>query len=123
MKIVVVIPARGGSKRIPRKNIKDFKGKPLIAWNIEKCKNIKEISDVYVSTEDSEIAEVAKQYGAKIIKRPKILSEDWVSTLPVLWHAGLKIKNWSILIHIQPNSPLLENIKCSRYCHFTTIFR
>lgn len=65
-KILAIIPARGGSKRIPRKNIKDFLGKPIIAYSIEAAIKSKLFDEVMVSTDDSEIAEVAKKYGAKV---------------------------------------------------------
>ncbi len=77
MKNVCLIPARGGSKRIPRKNIKEFHGKPLIAWSIECAISSNLFEDVYISTDDDEIAEIASKYGAKIpFKRPKDISND-----------------------------------------------
>jgi N-acylneuraminate cytidylyltransferase len=65
-KNLCIIPARGGSKRIPRKNIKDFLGKPIIAYSIEAALNSDLFDEVMVSTDDEEIAEVAKRYGAKV---------------------------------------------------------
>lgn len=77
-KNICLIPARGGSKRIPKKNIKEFNGKPLIAWSIECALLSKLFKDVYVSTDDLEIASIAKKYGAKIpFIRPKELSDDY----------------------------------------------
>lgn len=107
-RVVIVIPARGGSRRIPRKNIKEFKGKPLLCHTIHKCREIKEIDDIYVSTEDNEISSRAMSCGANVIRRPSELSKDNVSTLPVLWHAAFQIDDWDIMIHIQPNSPNLK---------------
>ncbi len=85
---VVIIPARGGSKRIPRKNIKEFCGKPMIAWSIEAARESGCFSRVVVSTDDVEIAEVARQYGAEVpFMRPVELSDDHTGTLPVIRHA------------------------------------
>ena len=75
-KFITIIPARGGSKGIIDKNIINIAGKPLIAWSIEQSINTDFISDTYVSTNDSKIAEVAIFYGAKIIWRPDKLCDD-----------------------------------------------
>jgi pseudaminic acid cytidylyltransferase len=83
-----VIPARGGSKRIPRKNIKIFNDKPIIAYSIEAAINSKCFDRVIVSTDDNEIAEVAKKFGAEVpFIRPKELSNDYTPTTPVIKHA------------------------------------
>ncbi|MFH4258543.1 pseudaminic acid cytidylyltransferase, partial [Acinetobacter baumannii] len=63
---LAVIPARGGSKRIPRKNIKDFYGKPMIAWSIEAAPKSECFDEVWVSTDDQEIADIAVKFGAKV---------------------------------------------------------
>jgi N-acylneuraminate cytidylyltransferase len=85
---VAVIPARGGSKRIPRKNIKDFCGKPMIAWSIEATQASGLFDHVIVSTDDHEIAEVAKQWGAEVpFMRPAELSNDYAGTTEVIAHA------------------------------------
>jgi pseudaminic acid cytidylyltransferase len=85
---VAIIPARGGSKRIPRKNIKDFCGKPMIAYSIEAALDSKLFDRVVVSTDDQEIADIAKQYGAEIpFMRPPELSDDHTATIPVIAHA------------------------------------
>jgi len=82
---IAIIPARGGSKRIPRKNIKDFFGKPIIAYSIEAALNSGVFDEVMVSTDDIEIAEIAKKYGAKIpFFRSSELSNDMAMTAPVL---------------------------------------
>ena len=79
MKNICLIPARGGSKRIPNKNIKNFHGKPLIAWSIEAAKSSGLFESIYISTDDIKIAKIAKSYGAKIpFLRPKNLSNDFV---------------------------------------------
>jgi len=83
-----VIPARGGSKRIPRKNIKDFNGKPMIAYSIETALKSNFFDRVIVSTDDQEIAAVAKGYGAEVpFMRPKELADDYAGTLPVIKQA------------------------------------
>jgi pseudaminic acid cytidylyltransferase len=85
---IAVIPARGGSKRIPRKNIKSFCGKPMIAWSIEAALQSGCFDHVVVSTDDGEIADVARQCGAQVpFMRPPILSDDHTGTIPVIRHA------------------------------------
>lgn len=85
---IAVIPARGGSKRIPRKNIKDFFGKPMIAWSIEAARVSGLFDHVIVSTDDAEIAAVAKQWGAEVpFVRPAELANDYVGTTEVIAHA------------------------------------
>lgn len=85
---VAIIPARGGSKRIPRKNIKDFFGKPLIAYSIEVALKSKLFDKVVVSTDDEEIAKIAIEYGAVVpFLRPKELSDDFTGTGAVINHA------------------------------------
>lgn len=85
---LAVIPARGGSKRIPRKNIKMFCGKPMIAWSIEAALQSGCFDKIVVSTDDEEIAEVARQYGASVpFLRPQELSDDYTGTIPVIRHA------------------------------------
>jgi len=84
--MLCVIPARGGSKGIPRKNLADCAGKPLIAWTIEQARAVEGL-DVVVSTEDDEIATVAAAYGAEVVVRPADLAEDTAATEPVVLHA------------------------------------
>lgn len=85
---VAIIPARGGSKRIPRKNIKEFFGKPMIAWSIEAAKKSGIFDRIIVSTDDEEIATIAKEWGAEVpFIRPAELSEDLTATIPVISHA------------------------------------
>ena len=85
---LAVIPARGGSKRIPRKNIKLFSGKPMIAWSIEAAKSSGLFERIIVSTDDDEIADVAKQWGAEVpFMRPEELANDHAGTAPVIAHA------------------------------------
>ena len=83
-----IIPARGGSKRIPRKNIKLFMGKPIIAWSIEAAIKSKCFKNIIISTDDEEIGEVARSYGAEMLfKRPSRLSDDYTGTKAVMKHA------------------------------------
>ena len=85
---LAVIPARGGSKRIPRKNIKHFDGKPVIAHSIQALLDSKVFDRVIVSTDDTEIAEVAKQYSAEVpFMRPSNISDDFATTGDVIKHA------------------------------------
>lgn len=85
---LAVIPARGGSKRIPKKNIKLFMGKPIIAWSIEAALQSQCFDHVIVSTDDFKIAEVAQRFGASVpFMRPDSLSDDHATTIPVVRHA------------------------------------
>ena len=85
---LAVIPARGGSKRIPRKNIRLFCGKPIIAWTIKAALESGCFDEIIVSTDDKEIADVALQYGATVpFMRPAGLSDDYAGTIPVISHA------------------------------------
>lgn len=90
---IAIIPARGGSKRIPRKNVKEFCGKPMIAWSIETAKASGLFDHIIVSTDDAEIAEIAKTWGAEApFTRPKELSDDYTATRPVVNHAIRQIE-------------------------------
>lgn len=85
---LAVIPARGGSKRIPSKNIKSFCGLPIIAWSIRAAIHSRCYDRIIVSTDDEEIAKVAKEYGADVpFKRPANLADDYTGTIPVIAHA------------------------------------
>lgn len=91
---IAVIPARGGSKRIPRKNVKYFCGKPMIAWSIEAAKRSNLFDRIIVSTDDAEVAEVAKQWGAEVpFVRPGELSDDYVGITEVISHATQWVLN------------------------------
>jgi N-acylneuraminate cytidylyltransferase len=97
---IAIIPARGGSKRIPRKNIKKFHGKPLIAYSIEAAKASGCFDKIIVSTDDEEIASVAKQYGAEVpFMRPADISDDFTTTLDVMQHAiqWCQHQQWKII--------------------------
>lgn len=85
---LAIIPARGGSKRIPRKNIKPFCGKPMIAWSIEAALTSDCFDQIIVSTDDQEIADIALEQGASVpFIRPAELSDDQTGTIPVIRHA------------------------------------
>ncbi len=112
MNTLVVIPARGGSKGIPRKNIRHLNGKPLIGYSIETAKKSKYVDKVIVSTDDTEIASIAEKYGAEIMFRPKHLASDEVPLDPVIYDVvdNLEKKGMSFeyIVTIQPTSPLLR---------------
>ena len=105
-KIVGIIPARGGSKGIPRKNIKLLCGKPLIQYSIEAALKSQCLGDVYVSTEDKEIAALSEKLGAKIIARPAHLAGDTVSTFDVIKQVDEVLGSSEIIVVLQPTSPL-----------------
>ena len=108
-KTIAIIPARGGSKGIPRKNLRPLGGKPLVAWTIEAALAATGIDAVYVSTEDNEIAEVARRYGAEIIERPVELATDTASSESVIIHALQVLGDTvDIVAFIQPTSPFLK---------------
>lgn len=117
---LAVIPARGGSKRIPRKNIKNFCGQPMISYSIKAAIKSSVFDKVVVSTDDNEIADIAKKYGALVpFLRPKELSDDITPTVPVISHAikyfdelGTKFQN---ICCIYACSPMLipDDIKLS----------
>ena len=110
---VAIIPARGGSKRIPRKNIKDFHGKPLIAYSIEVALKSKLFEKVIVSTDDEEIAKIAIKYGASVpFLRPKELSDDFTGTGAVVNHTLEYLKsigeNYDFVCTIYATAPFLD---------------
>lgn len=97
---LAVIPARAGSKRIPKKNIREFFGKPLIAWSIEQALKSSLFDSVVVSTDSTEIANIAKDWGAEVpFLRPITLSDDFTGTESVIFHA----LNWFEKLHALPD--------------------
>lgn len=111
LKILALIPARGGSKRLPGKNIKDLCGRPLIAWTIEAALNSKYLSKVVVSTDCDDIARISKEYGTKVpFIRPEEISSDVATTQDVVLHCldffKLKDEVFTHVILLQPTSPL-----------------
>ncbi|WP_046745278.1 acylneuraminate cytidylyltransferase family protein [Kordia zhangzhouensis] len=110
MKILAVIPARGGSKGVPGKNKKLLNGKPLIHYSIDAALQCKYISEVLVTTDDDEIIKISKSLGANVpFKRPEHLAEDTTPTLPVLQHAIAFLKEegkeFDAICLLQPTSP------------------
>ncbi len=135
MKIFALIPARGGSKEIPRKNVIPYKGKPLIVHSIEIAKKCGYIEKIYVSTEDKEISDISTQHGAIVIDRPMDLSQDLSTDFDVFQHfiSVVKIADDDIIVHLRPTYPernekLLDEciekfIKDSTYDSLRTVFR
>ncbi len=104
---LAIIPARGGSKRLPRKNILDLCGKPLIGWSIEAGFKSKYIDKVVVTSDDDKIIEISENFGAKTIKRPDELASDTATTFEVVEHTiENQEKNYDYIIILQPTSPL-----------------
>lgn len=94
---VAIIPARGGSKRIPRKNIKPFHGKPMIVWSIEAARKSGLFEKIIVSTDDAEISAIAKENGAEVpFFRPSSLADDHTPTVPVIAHAVSFLKEHGV---------------------------
>ena len=113
-KILAVIPARGGSKGIPRKNTRMLCGKPLIAYSIKTALNSEYVDTVLLSSDDEEIIEIANIFGAKTLKRPMQLAGDDVSLDPVIFHALINREkeeglNFDFVISMQPTAPLLSH--------------
>ncbi|MDK2090964.1 acylneuraminate cytidylyltransferase family protein [Aliarcobacter butzleri] len=106
-----IIPARGGSKGLPGKNIIDLAGKPLIAWTIEASLKSKYITKTIVSSDDNNILEISKKFGVETIKRPNELALDTTPTEPVIEHVLKSLENieqYDYLILLQPTSPLRD---------------
>ena len=106
---IAIIPARGGSRRIPRKNIRLFHGKPIIGYSIEAALASELFDDIVVSTEDDEIADVAKTYGASVLARDPALAADEVGTQAVIAAAcrQLALNDYDGVCAIYPCAPLL----------------
>jgi len=103
---LVIIPARGGSKRLPRKNILDLNGKPLIAYSIAAGLQSKYIDKVIVSSDDNEILEIAAKYKAETIKRPDFLASDTATSFDAIKHTIENLENYEYIVLLQPTSPL-----------------
>jgi CMP-N,N'-diacetyllegionaminic acid synthase len=107
VKAVAIIPARGGSKRLPRKNLRPLCGVPLIAWSIRAARDARLVSEVYVSTDDLEIATEAKRYGAEVVMRPAFMANDRSAIEEALYHAvettGCQP---DMVVTLQPTSPM-----------------
>ena len=106
---LAIIPARGGSKRLSRKNVLELGGKPLIAWSIEAAKESKYIDSVVVTSDDNEILSVAIQHGAQSLKRPAELASDEATTADTLVHVIKNMKEaYDYVVLLQPTSPLRD---------------
>ena len=113
MRVLGIIPARGGSKGIPRKNIKSLNGKPLLAYTIENALGAKRLDRLILSTEDDEIAELARSLGVDVpFKRPSELSNDEAPTFPVVLHAVKQMESvadsFDAVCLLQPTNPLRQ---------------
>jgi CMP-N,N'-diacetyllegionaminic acid synthase len=105
--LLVLIPARGGSKGIPRKNIKPLAGKPLIAWTIDAAKQANVVDRIVVTTEDEEIAAVARAFGAEVpFMRPPDLATDETPGIEPVLHALKRLPDYEWVLLLQPTSPL-----------------
>lgn len=110
--VLAIIPARGGSKGLPKKNIIDLAGKPLIAWTIEASLESKYITKTIVSSDSGEILEVSKKYGSEILKRPDELATDISSSEVVVKHALESVEEkFEYIILLQPTSPLRSTLE------------
>ena len=114
MNILAVIPARGGSKGIPKKNVRMMVGQPLISYAINNAKKCNLIDDIVVTTDNEEIASIAKFYGVQIIMREAKLAKDNVTLDPVIYDATVKMekkleKKYDVVITLQATSPLLKS--------------
>ncbi len=110
---VAIIPARGGSKGIPRKNLVDICGKPLIAWSILQAREARQIDSVWVTSDDDEILAVAESYGAITIRRPAKISSDqassesaWIHALDAIEGQGVSV---DVVVAMQATSPIRES--------------
>ena len=103
---LAIIPARGGSKRLPRKNVLDLCAKPLIAYTIEATLKSKYIDKVIVSSDDEEILNISSNFGADIIKRPYELANDTATTFDTIKHTIDNFENYDYIVLLQPTSPL-----------------
>jgi CMP-N-acetylneuraminic acid synthetase len=107
--VLGLVPARGGSKGVPRKNLALLGGRPLLAWTVERALEATRLSAVVVSTEDPEIADAARVAGAEVLERPPELAGDAVATLPVIQHALDRLdpdgRRFDAVCLLQPTSP------------------
>ena len=111
MKLLCIIPARGGSKGVPRKNVRSVGGKPLIAWSIEAAQQSKRVTNFYVSTDDQEIAQVSKQYQAEVLNRPPEIAGDKTPMVDVILHALQECESqdsttFDYILLLQPTAPM-----------------
>jgi len=109
LRVVAIVPARGGSKGVPRKNIKKLSGEPLIGYTLRVAKSVKEIDCLVVSTDDDAISSIVQSYGTKVISRPDEFATDDASTESVLIHVIdhliKKDCNYDVVLVLEPTSP------------------
>ena len=103
---LAIIPARGGSKRLPKKNILDLNGKPLIAWSIEAGLDSKYLNKVIVSSDDDTILSISASYGSDTIKRPDELAKDTSTSFDAVKHTLDNLEEYDYVVLLQPTSPL-----------------
>jgi CMP-N,N'-diacetyllegionaminic acid synthase len=119
-KVLAIIPARGGSKGVARKNIREVGGKPLIAWTIEAANNSKYISKTIVSSDDSEIIAISKEWGCEVpFVRPKEISQDDTPGISPVLHAIKELPGFDYIMLLQPTSPLrtaCDIDECIEFC-------
>lgn len=111
LRVLGIIPARGGSKGVPRKNIRLLRGKHLIGYSIESALGSGYLTDILVSTDDAEIASISESYGATVLKRPQSLAQDKTPMLPVLQHGltqaeALNGSRYDYIMILQPTAPM-----------------
>jgi CMP-N-acetylneuraminic acid synthetase len=109
LQVIAIVPARGGSKGVPRKNIKKLAGEPLIGYTLRAAKSVKEIDRLVVSTDNEDISSIAQSYGVEVIMRPPELATDNASTESALIHVIEKLTekgdNYDIILVLEPTSP------------------
>jgi len=105
-KFLAIIPARGGSKRLPRKNLLNLEGKPLIAWSIKAGLQSDYIDKVVVSSDDEEILSISEKFGAEVVKRPDTLASDTSTTFDAIKHTIDNVEGYEYVVLLQPTSPL-----------------
>ena len=106
-RLIGIIPARGGSKGIPKKNLVKLLGKPLINWTIDEAKKLKVIDELIVSSDDEEIIACAQESGCRVpFKRPAYLATDQANTIDVIIHALDSYRDYEYVLLLQPTSPL-----------------
>jgi len=113
-KLNAVILARGGSKSIPKKNLANLNGTPLIGWVINAAKQCKDISQIYVSTDDKEISSVSQDFGALVIERPAEICMDESTDLDAFRHIAPKISSQEGIIHLRATTPTIEANELSK---------
>ena len=105
-RVLAIIPARGGSKGLPRKNMREIAGRPLIAWTINAAKENIYIDEVVVTSDDDEIITYSKSLGVSTVLRPPELATDDALASPVILHCLRQKLNFDLIIYLQPTSPL-----------------